>query len=71
LIHPFSERSCAICASASLGSDDPRRYGRALGGAAHGLWRYRIGAYRLICKIEDDRLIVLILAAGHRRDVYR
>lgn len=53
------------------GSDDPRRYGRALRGAAHGLWRYRIGAYRLICKIEDDRLIVLILAAGHRRDVYR
>lgn len=53
------------------GSDDPRRHGRALRGTRHGLWRYRIGAYRLICNIEDDRLVVLVLAAGHRRDVYR
>lgn len=52
------------------GADDPRRYGRGLRGTMHGLWRYRIGAYRLICKIEDDRLVVLVLAAGHRRDVY-
>jgi mRNA interferase RelE/StbE len=52
------------------GADDPRRYGRALRGARHGLWRYRIGAYRLICKIEDDRLVVLVLAVGHRKDIY-
>jgi mRNA-degrading endonuclease RelE of RelBE toxin-antitoxin system len=36
-----------------------------------GLWRYRVGAYRLVCRIEDDRLIVLVLAVGHRREVYR
>ena len=52
------------------GSNNPRRYGRALRSTKHGLWRYRIGTYRLICKIEDDRSTVLVLAAGHRKDVY-
>ena len=52
------------------GPGDPRRYGRALRGMMHGLWRYRIGVHRLICKIEEDRLVVLVLAVGHRRDVY-
>jgi mRNA interferase RelE/StbE len=47
------------------GSDDPRRYGRPLRGSRQGLWRYRVGAYRLICKIEDRRLIVLVVAVGH------
>jgi mRNA interferase RelE/StbE len=36
----------------------------------HGLWRYRIGSYRLICQIEDRRLVVLVIAVGHRRHVY-
>jgi mRNA interferase RelE/StbE len=53
------------------GSQDPRRFGRALRGAKQALWRYRIGAYRLICQIEDDRLIILVITVGHRRDVYR
>ena len=48
----------------------PRRFGRALTGDRIGLWRYRVGDYRLICKIEDDHLLVLILAVGHRREVY-
>jgi mRNA interferase RelE/StbE len=53
------------------GSQDPRRFGRTLRGAKQALWRYRIGAYRLICQIEDDRLIILVITVGHRRDVYR
>ena len=48
----------------------PRRFGRALTGSRIGLWRYRVGDYRLICKIENDRLVVLVLAVGHRREVY-
>jgi mRNA interferase RelE/StbE len=52
------------------GSNNPRRCGRALRSTKDGLWRYRIGTYRLICKIEDDRSTVLVLAAGHRKDVY-
>lgn len=35
------------------------------------LWRARIGDYRVIYEIHDDRLVVLVLRVGHRRDVYR
>ena len=52
-------------------AEDPRRLGRPLSGALVGLWRYRIGDYRLICRIEDGRCLVLVLALGHRREVYR
>lgn len=45
--------------------------GRALTGAATGLWRYRVGDYRLVCRIEDRRVVVLVLAIAHRKDVYR
>jgi mRNA interferase RelE/StbE len=34
-------------------------------------WKYREGDYRPICKIEDDRLIVLVLRVGHRKEIYR
>jgi len=52
--------------------DDPRSIGEALRGSRLGeLWKYRVGHFRLICKIEDDRLLVLILRVGHRREIYR
>jgi len=50
---------------------DPRRLGRPLTAAKTGLWRYRVGAYRLVCRIEDERVVVLLLTIGHRREVYR
>ena len=51
---------------------DPRSIGEALHGSRFGeFWKYRVGDYRLICKIEDDRLIVLVLRIGHRREIYR
>ncbi len=34
-------------------------------------WKYRVGDYRLICKIEDDQLVVLVLRVGHRKEIYR
>ena len=52
-------------------ADDPRRLGHSLSGPLAGLWRYRIGDYRLVCRIEDGRCLVLVLAVGHRREVYR
>ena len=52
-------------------TDNPRKHGKALIGDKKGLWRYRIGSYRLIVEIQDSRLIVLILTFGHRSDVYR
>jgi mRNA interferase RelE/StbE len=54
-----------------LAADDPRQLGKALTGDKGGLWRYRIGDYRAICKLEDERLVVLVLELGHRREVYR
>ncbi len=50
---------------------DPRRFGKSLSGNLAGLWRYRIGDYRVTCIIQDDKLIVLALKVGHRREVYR
>ena len=52
-------------------TDDPRSLGRALTGKYAGLWRYRVGDYRLICDIRDQALVVLVVIVGHRRDVYR
>jgi mRNA interferase RelE/StbE len=52
-------------------SDDPRQFGKALVGELSGYWRYRVGDYRIICELIDDRLVVLVVNIGHRRDVYR
>lgn len=49
---------------------DPRRHGKALSANLSGLWRYRVGDYRLLAEIQDDKIIILILTVGHRRDVY-
>lgn len=51
-------------------AEDPRRFGHALRNDLQGLWRYRVGDYRIVAKIEDDRFIVLVLTVGHRREVY-
>jgi mRNA interferase RelE/StbE len=51
-------------------ADDPRRFGKPLIGDKAGLWRYRVGDFRLVCRIEDERLVVLVLAVGHRKEVY-
>jgi mRNA interferase RelE/StbE len=52
------------------GSADPRQFGKPLRMNLAGLWRYRIGDYRLICRIEEHRLVVLVLKVGHKREVY-
>ena len=51
--------------------DNPKRFGKPLSGDRLGLWRYRVGSYRLICRIEEDRVLFLVLAVDHRKDVYR
>lgn len=50
----------------------PRALGKPLVGSRFGeLWRYRVGDYRLICQINDDQLLVLVVEVGHRSQVYR
>jgi mRNA interferase RelE/StbE len=51
--------------------NDPRSIGSALTGDLGGLWRWRIGDYRIIAKIEDERITILVVRIGHRREVYR
>ena len=51
--------------------DNPRQRGHALVGDYAGHWRYRIGDYRVIAKIEDGRMVIIVIAVGHRREVYR
>lgn len=53
------------------GCKNPRHFGEPLKGGRAGLWRYRVGDYRIVCQIRDDALIVLAIAVGHRRQVYR
>lgn len=52
-------------------TDNPREHGKALVGEYKGLWRYRIGNYRLICAISDVELIALTLAVGYHKDIYK
>ena len=51
--------------------DDPRLRGKALTGTLSGLWRYRVGDYRIIVKIEQDRFVIIVIEVAHRREVYR
>jgi mRNA interferase RelE/StbE len=51
-------------------ADDPRDHAVKLRGA-EDVWRVRVGDYRVLYRIEADRLVVLIIRIGHRRDVYR
>ncbi len=51
--------------------EDPYIHGKSLQGNLKGKWRYRVGNYRLICNINDKKLVILILEAGHRREIYK
>ena len=52
-------------------TSDPRERGSGLRANLAGLWRYRVGDYRVIFSIEDHELVILVLQIGHRRDVYQ
>ncbi len=52
------------------GCSDPRVHGKGLTANRSGEWRYRIGNYRALCVIEDDRLIIEVFSVGHRKHIY-
>jgi mRNA interferase RelE/StbE len=52
--------------------DNPRSIGKALVGSTLGnYWRYRVGDYRIIVDLQDERFRVLVVGLGNRREIYR
>ena len=52
-------------------SENPRLLGQALKGSLKTFWKYRVGDYRLICDLQDEKFVVLVIKIGNRKDVYR
>ena len=50
--------------------ENPRSRGKALAENMRGLWRYRVGDYRVICEIQESRIIISVLKIGHRKNIY-
>lgn len=53
------------------GCENPRQHGKGLTANRSGQWRYRVGDYRLLAEIQDDKIIILIVHIGHRSEIYR
>ena len=51
--------------------ENPRLHGKGLTANRTGQWRYRVGDYRVLADIQDDRILILVLTIGHRRVVYK
>ena len=64
IIRAWIDRNLVDC-------ENPRVHGKSVTANRSGQWRYRIGDYRLICSIEDDKLVILALSVGHRSDIYK
>ena len=54
-----------------VGTTEPRRQGKGLTSNRSGQWRYRVGDYRIIADIEDEKLIILVVEVEHRSRVYK
>ena len=51
--------------------ENPRLIGEGLHGTLSDYWKYRVGDYRIICSMEDEKLVVVVVRIGHRREVYK
>ena len=66
------QRLRAFLESRLAALDNPRQLGTAMQGARYGdLWRYRVGDYRILTQIDDERIRILVIRIAHRRDAYR
>lgn len=53
------------------GTENPRIQGKGLSHDKKGIWRYRVGKYRILANIKDNRLAILQIDSGHRKDIYK
>lgn len=54
-----------------INTENPRQHGKGLTANRSGQWRYRIGEYRILVKIEDDKIILILIDIKHKKEVYR
>ena len=52
-------------------AQDPRSFGKALTGGLRGIWRYRVGDYRILCELKNQELVVLAIDIWHRSKTYK
>jgi mRNA interferase RelE/StbE len=71
LDRPVQERILNYLNDRIEGCKDPRHFGEALKGDTSGLWRCRVGDYRIICQLQQERLVILAIAIGHRSKIYK
>jgi mRNA interferase RelE/StbE len=71
LDRPVLERILNYFSDRIEGCKNPRHFGEPLKGTLDGLWRYRVGDYRIACEVNDPQETVLVLNIGHRRDIYK
>lgn len=69
--HEAAHRIIATLEDRIATLDDPRSLGHALVGDWTGYWRWRIGDYRVVARIEAARVVILVVRVAHRREVYR
>ncbi len=53
------------------GCENPRAHGKGLTENLSGKWRYRVGDYRLLADIQDDKVVIMMLRVGHRSEIYK
>ncbi len=54
-----------------VGCENPRQHGKGLTANRSGQWRYRIGNYRVIAEIQDNKIVIVVLSVGHRSEIYK
>ena len=68
--HSAQQRIIKYLKEKIIPAENPRILGKALSGDLGGIWRYRVGDYRVLAKIEDEHFIILVIHVGHRKNVY-
>lgn len=70
LDHETQRRIIRFLDARIAGAADPRRFGHPLRAELHGLWRWRVGDYRIIGRVQEVIVLVQIVRIGHRKNVY-
>ena len=68
---PVQQRIQKYLKDKLIGCENPRKYGKVLEGDLKNFWRYRVGDYRLVAEIQDDKILILIVDVDKRNDVYK